>query len=433
VTKDNAGRVTEIATFGGATQPAWTGTAGVYTGRATTTYDANFVTVTDQAGKVRRSLVDALGRLRRVDEPDDTNNLGSTASPVQPTSYTYDVMGNLITVTQGSQTRTFTYDSLSRMRTAVNPESGTASYQYDDNGNPLVKTDARNVSTHFEYDALNRLTRRWYNSSNSLTATTQNTPALPASVGATPESKFFYDSQSLPLGAPTYSRGFATGRLVAQTYGGNTNGDYYAYDVFGRVTSKIQQTGTVNYQLSAAYLLSGVISSLTYPSGHTVNHTFDQANRLASVGGNLGDGATRTYASGILYTPTGSLVKEQLGTTTPVYNKLFYNSRGQLAEIRASTSYTGQTDTTWDRGAIINSYSNSCTGACSGSSMSEGASRDDGSHELNQCAAHGRGPSENALGYPVDGASILEALNDDVEDGNRQKPLIAEARKGLAC
>jgi hypothetical protein len=52
VTKDNAGRVTEIATFGGATQPAWTGTAGVYTGRATTTYDANFVTVTDQAGKV---------------------------------------------------------------------------------------------------------------------------------------------------------------------------------------------------------------------------------------------------------------------------------------------------------------------------------------------------------------------------------------------
>jgi hypothetical protein len=87
VTKDTAGRVIEVATFGGATQPAWTGTAGVFTGLVTTTYDANFTTVTDQAGKVRRSMVDALGRLRRVDEPDTNGSLGSTTSPIQPTSY----------------------------------------------------------------------------------------------------------------------------------------------------------------------------------------------------------------------------------------------------------------------------------------------------------------------------------------------------------
>lgn len=36
----------------------------------TTSYDANFTTVTDQALKVRRSMVDALGRLIRVDEPE---------------------------------------------------------------------------------------------------------------------------------------------------------------------------------------------------------------------------------------------------------------------------------------------------------------------------------------------------------------------------
>jgi hypothetical protein len=49
------------------------------------------------------------------------------------------------------------------------------------------------------------------------------------------------------------------------------------------------------------------------------------------------------------------MVKEQLGATTPDYNKRFYNSRDQLAEIRASTSYTGATDTTSGRGAIVNS------------------------------------------------------------------------------
>jgi YD repeat-containing protein len=290
---------------------------------------------------------------------------------VQPTSYAYDVFGNLTTVTQGSQNRTFTYDSLSRLRTAVNPESGTISYQYDDNNNLLVKTDARGVSTHFAYDSINRSTRRWNNGSNLLTATTHNSPALPFGVGATDEAKFYYDSQSLPTGAPSYSRGSAVGRLVAQTYGTGSSGDYYAYDVLGRPTLKIQQTGTVNYQLSAAYSLSGAVTTLTYPSGRTVTNTYDQAGRLTAMSGNLGDGTTRTYATGILYSPTGGMLKEQFGTTTPIYNKLFYNSRGQLAEIRASTSYTGPSDTTWDRGAIVNSYSNSCTGVCSGSSMTD--------------------------------------------------------------
>ena len=369
VTKDNAGRVMEVATFGGATQPAWTGTAGVFTGAVTTAHEANFTTVTDQAGKVRRSMVDALGRLRRVDEPNTNGDLGSTTQPNQPTSYAYDFFGNLTTVTQGSQTRTFTYDSLSRLRAAVNPESGTVSYQYDDNGNLVVKTDARSVSTHFEYDALNRITRRWYNGSNSVNSTTHNNPAFPGGIGATNEAKLYYDSQALPTGAPTYTRGSAIGRLVAQTYGNGSNGDYFAYNVHAQPTLKIQQTGTVNYQMSATYYLSGALNVLTYPSGRTTSHLYDLAGRLFSVGGTLGDGSTRTYATGILYSPVGGLVKEQFGTATPIYNKRFYNSRGQLAEIRASTSYTSPTDYDANRGAIINSYSSQCTGLCLNSSM----------------------------------------------------------------
>ncbi|HEX2270049.1 MAG TPA: hypothetical protein VHH35_10965, partial [Pyrinomonadaceae bacterium] len=359
----------EVATFGGAAPPTWSGTTGIHTGSVTTVYDANFTTVTDEAGKVRRGMVDAKGRLVRVDEPDAAGSLGTTTSPAQPTSYGYDVLGNLTTITQGSQTRSFAYDSLSRLRTATNPENGTISYQYDDNSNLLLKTDARGVSTHFEYDSLNRVTRRWYNGSSSLTATTHNSPALPAGVGATNEAKFFYDTQALPSGAPSYTRGSAVGRVVAETYGGGSNGDYSAYDALGRRTLKIQQTGGVNYQTSAVYSLSGDVTSMTSPSGRTITNTYDQMGRLTTFSGNLGDGTTRTYSSGIIYSPIDGLVKEQFGTTTPIYNKLFYNSRGQLAEIRESTSYTGPTDTTWDRGAIINNYSASCTGVCSGSSM----------------------------------------------------------------
>ena len=82
------------------------------------------VTVTDQAGKQRRSLTNGLGQLTRVDEPDDAGSLGTIASPNQPTAYSYDTLSNLTTVNQGVQTRSFQYDSLSRLKQAVNPESG---------------------------------------------------------------------------------------------------------------------------------------------------------------------------------------------------------------------------------------------------------------------------------------------------------------------
>ena len=353
ITKDAAGRTIEVATFGGATQPVWSGTSGQYTGSVTTAYEANFTTVTDQAGKVRRSMSDALDRVRRVDEPDGAGSLGTTTSPLQPTTYSYDAFGNLTSVTQGAQTRTFTYDSTSRLRSAANPENGTITYQYDDNGNVIVKTDARGVSAHYEYDSLNRMSRRWYNGSNLVSATTHNSPALPGGVGASDETKLFYDTQSLPVGAPSYSRGAAVGRLVAKTYGGGSNGDYAAYDVLGRNTLKIQQTGSINYQMSASLTLSGAISTLTYPSGHTTTNVYDPAGRLTTFSGNLGDGTNRTYASNMLYSAPGGLLKEQFGTNTATYHKIHYNSSVQICDVRAST-----VNDEWggELGALVNHY-----------------------------------------------------------------------------
>ena len=60
------------------------------------------VTVIDQAAKKRKSVSDALGRLAQVyEDPQGANHL---------TSYGYDALDNLTTVTQGEQTRTFVYD-----------------------------------------------------------------------------------------------------------------------------------------------------------------------------------------------------------------------------------------------------------------------------------------------------------------------------------
>ena len=327
----------------------------------TTAYNAEFTTVTDQTLRVRRSRIDGLGRLVRVDEPDATaGNLDDVnGNPVQSTSYIYDALGNLRQVTQGAQQRYFMYDSLSRLIRARNPEQQLnlnlnitdpitnngqwcMSYDYDNNANLLHKTDARGVVSTFGYDALNR------NLSVVYTNDPANTPAITRT----------YDT------AP-----FGKGRLRSTQTSGATGSltTIDTYNALGQATGVTQTMGTQNYLLGYTYDLAGHVKTINYPSGHTVTNNYDNAGRTNSFTGKLGDNTLRNYATGISYSPSGGLSQEQLGTTIPIYNKLFYNSRGQLAEIREGLT---PNDTSWQRGAIINFYS-TCWGMCFGSSMTD--------------------------------------------------------------
>ena len=100
---------------------------------------------------------------------------------------------------------------------------------------------------------------------------------------------------------------------MAVTYGSGSTGDYYGYDAAGRSVLKIQQTGGVNYQITAAYNTAGALTTETYPSGHTVTNTYDGAGRTASVSGYLGDGTQLTYSTGIVYSPLGGMTQEEFG------------------------------------------------------------------------------------------------------------------------
>lgn len=324
--KDNGGRVIEVQTFSGATLPSPWGTNSASTGTVLSSYDANFTTVTDQAGKVRRSMIDGLKRLVRVDEPDASGNLGTTSSPVQPTSYSYDVFGDLKTVTQGTQTRSFIYSSLSRLTSASNPENGTVTFDYDNNGNLLHKTDARSVTTTFTYDALNRVISKSYN----------DTPQ-------TPPVSYFYDSQSLPAGAPTFTRGYAAGRLVAVTFGsGSSAGTYRGYDALGRVLRQYQQTDAVNYLVEATYNANGSIQNETYPAvpgfgdRRVVSYVNDAAGRLGSLSSNATSYATAATLSSIGYSPHNALTTETYGNS--LVHAVNYNSRLQPSEIKLGTA-----------------------------------------------------------------------------------------------
>ena len=319
---DNVGRTIEVQSFSGSTLPAPWGQSSSTTGSITTAYDALFTTVTDQSGKVRRSKVDALGRLVRVDEPSDAaNTLGSQTSPTQGTNYGYDVLGNLTSVTQGNQPRSFTYSSLSRLLHSSNPEAGVIDYEYDANGNLTRKIDPRLVpntsirrAITYDYDALNRLTTRTYND-------------------GTPNVSYSYDAANVA---------FSKGRLtaVSSTVSAYSYGEY---DALGRVKSGTQTTDGQAYGMSYACNKAGSIISQTYPSGRVVATNYDGAGRIAGVKNNATGlyyaGADSTDVSNRLrYAATGAIQTMKLGNGLWEHTNL--NSRSQITQIGLGTSAT---------------------------------------------------------------------------------------------
>jgi len=322
--------------------PVWTTTAFDALGRVLTvttpdnavvgtSYSGNSVTVTDQAGKARKSVTDALGRLIEVYEDPAGFNY--------QTSYLYDSLDNLVTVTQGSQQRFFMYDSLKRLIRADNPEQETlstlsindpvtnhpnwsAKYEYDNNGNLTFKTDARGVVTENRYDELNRLTTVLYRINGDADPNTG-------------DIQYLYDNATNGKG-----RLWLTYRWGAKP--SHTAVGYY--DAMGRVKQLWNLFGdgqggwSAGYGVSRNYNLAGQVTSQTYPSSRMVNYTYDTAGRTTGFTGNLGDGVTRSYASSFLYNARSQVTQELFGTQTPLYHKLQYNIRGQLWDVRVSTN-----------------------------------------------------------------------------------------------
>src|SRR5262249_15196019 len=145
----------------------------------------------------------------------------------------------------------------------------------------------------------------------------------------------------------------------------NTRFDTYVvideYDRMGRPKTYRQKyfvSGVASdpFTVTRTYDLAGNILSQTYPSGNTVNYSYDQAGRPKEFTGNIGDGFFRTYSTGVSYSQFGGLQQEKFGTATDLYHKLHYNVRGQLYDIRLSTESLTSNEWNYNRGALVNFY-----------------------------------------------------------------------------
>ena len=275
----------------------------------------------DEAGKHWQHITDGLGRLVSVLELNPTTAGGSVE-----TDYQYDMLGNLLAVNQHGETRSFGYDGLSRVTSTLNREAGNITYSYSNGSNvpcagdaslPCSKTDARNLTTTYTYDALNRLIQK----------------VVPLIVGAngtvngSVSTCYQYDAfagqpSSANLIGHLSAEWTQTGSQCAAAYTPTvalTTSLVTSYDAMGRPLQSQQclkgNCATQPFTQSQTYDLAGHPTAWQDGRGFmTFTQQFDAAGRSTTLTNNVfGNGLPPVLFSAQGYSPTGGLQEWNVG------------------------------------------------------------------------------------------------------------------------
>jgi RHS repeat-associated protein len=253
------------------------------------TYDANgrLKGIINPDGTYTEYTYDSLGNRTITKDPknyitnysyDSLRRLKDMTQPLSViTQYVHDTQDNQTSVTdpKGNITQ-YQYDDFGRRNQTASPDTGTTKYLYDEVGNLIQRTDAKGIVVNYTYDALNRVTSVQFSDPSQNIAYT-------------------YDSTSV-----TYRIGKLTGRT-------DSSGSYtFYYDAQGNMIKEEKNISNVLYTTQYVYDLENILTSITYPSGRTVNYRLDQVGRIAQVSTTL-NGNPKTLASAISYLPYGGI------------------------------------------------------------------------------------------------------------------------------
>jgi len=249
------------------------------------TYDigGNIASVTDPAGRTTTYGYDILNRLTTVMQPGDVI-----------TRYAYDSQDNLISITDAENHPTpYTYDDIGRLVSTTSPDTNTTSYTYAPAGNLATKTDANGSTATYTHDALNRLIEIHVPDSNQ-------------------DVTFSYD-------VGTNGKGHLTGMS-------DQSGSYaYSYDAKGNLIKEEKTIDGVTFTTEYAYDSAGILTGITYPGGRTVTYELDNTGRIAKVT-TTKDGTTHTLAQNIATLPFGPVTQLTYGsgsTLNKTFDKLY--------------------------------------------------------------------------------------------------------------
>lgn len=231
------------------------------------------VTWTSPTGLVETVEYDPDGRVVRHRRP------GAGTS-----TYTYDVRGDLVSVTDRHGRREYTYDAVGRMATATDALGHTTRYRHDRRGHLVEVVDPLGHSTRYTHDAAGRLTAM--------------TDPLGQVTGYRYDPAGRLRERLDPTGERHRFRYDSSGRIVERSAGGiRWNVER---DVLGRParlvrsdTGAVELTWDANDRLVAqqdatvrvgwAYDADGHRTRLTHPDGTALDYRHDAAGHLVAV------------------------------------------------------------------------------------------------------------------------------------------------------
>ena len=235
------------------------------------------VTVLDENART------TLQRFQAFGHPDDARHSGVTDALGSVWDYEYDTWGHRTKVTApGSVVRTWAYNGNGLLKQETLPESGTSTYAYDASVPQLLKqkTDARGTVLTYAYHLSERLT---------------------SIVGGGRGSYFTYEFGS-------------DNRQSAST---DDIHSVFFYDGAGRLFGRDDVIGGRTFQTRYEFDNNDNVSAVSYPTlgseRRRVIYQYDAASRVTAVSE---PAATRTYASGFTYHPSGAMTSFTAGNTT---------------------------------------------------------------------------------------------------------------------
>jgi YD repeat-containing protein len=318
------------------------------------TYDImNRITQTTQPGGIATSFgYDYRGRRTSVTDPngkvthyayDDADHLlSATDASSNVTSYTYDTENNLTRITDASGHATsFSYDARGRVTTVtfvIGGQVHTETYNYDEPGRLLSKTDRNGNTVTYAYDNLDRLSAKRYPDSTAVNYTYDLLSRLTQVADPTGTYSFTYDSLGrLTQTATQFS--FLAGQTLTNSYsydadsnrlsltnpqGGVTN---YVYDSLNRLTSL---TDFATRTFGFSYDALGRRTTLTRPNGVNTSYSYDSLSRLLSVLHQTGSTALDGVA--YVYDAAGNRISKTSSPSNLTYN-FTYDPLYQLSQV----------------------------------------------------------------------------------------------------
>jgi RHS repeat-associated protein len=281
-------------------------------GNLASTTDARGFKTTNAWSATRRLLARALPATPQgvpviTNSYDNRDWLTRTLNPLQQaTSYTNDVAGQLVSVTDPLLRATrFGYDADSQRTASTNaaqevtlqqwnprgqmtrltdPATHTVLHAYDGAGNQTILTNRNSKQWQFQFDAANRLT-------NTITPMLYSTKLAYNNLGllqsvtkpSTQSATFGYDGKGRQtnradqVGTTTYQYD-PNNNLTNVSENGRTNS--WAFDAYNRVSSYRDTDGNlIQYRRDQ----NGNVTSLIYPGNRTVSYSYDSLNRLTNV------------------------------------------------------------------------------------------------------------------------------------------------------